>query len=257
MALLSHLSRSADFLLLALSSSPSGESCCSRWPQLHRCLLISNPLPPCSLRSPSPTAARAAQASGPGRGCVSIAAAASDARNISSGTSGLVSLADISNGILPLTGRFGRPDTKEKPFVCFCGAAFTRRDLLKRHTRISHQEGPVSPNSQLDQDIRNRHSDLQARDSSAVQYPYDVPPEPRPDVPLHAPPAAGQWTGSRQGPYLGHNQGMIATGDDAALGTSAAVTPDEDILQAAQLLLPSTFRDTCQPLNHTGLESRY
>ena len=29
-------------------------------------------------------------------------------------------------------------DTNERPFPCFCGLAFTRRDLLKRHERISH-----------------------------------------------------------------------------------------------------------------------
>ncbi|KAI0128787.1 hypothetical protein BJ170DRAFT_701522 [Xylariales sp. AK1849] len=36
--------------------------------------------------------------------------------------------------------RHVRTHTKEKPFVCRCGAAFTRRDLLTRHQRIvSHQ----------------------------------------------------------------------------------------------------------------------
>ncbi|KAK7403270.1 hypothetical protein QQX98_010961 [Neonectria punicea] len=32
-------------------------------------------------------------------------------------------------------------DTKEKPFLCRCGAAFTRRDLLTRHQRITFHEG--------------------------------------------------------------------------------------------------------------------
>jgi hypothetical protein len=33
-------------------------------------------------------------------------------------------------------------DTKEKPFVCGCGAAFARRDLLTRHRRLSlHEDG--------------------------------------------------------------------------------------------------------------------
>ena len=31
-------------------------------------------------------------------------------------------------------------DTKEKPFICRCGAAFTRRDLLTRHQRIALHE---------------------------------------------------------------------------------------------------------------------
>ncbi|KAI1337678.1 hypothetical protein F5Y15DRAFT_150772 [Xylariaceae sp. FL0016] len=30
-------------------------------------------------------------------------------------------------------------DTKEKPYVCRCGSAFSRRDLLTRHQRISHE----------------------------------------------------------------------------------------------------------------------
>lgn len=29
-------------------------------------------------------------------------------------------------------------DTKEKPYVCDCGAAFARRDLLHRHERLTH-----------------------------------------------------------------------------------------------------------------------
>ncbi|KAK7426044.1 hypothetical protein QQZ08_007492 [Neonectria magnoliae] len=32
-------------------------------------------------------------------------------------------------------------DTKERPFLCRCGAAFTRRDLLTRHQRITFHEG--------------------------------------------------------------------------------------------------------------------
>lgn len=37
-------------------------------------------------------------------------------------------------------------DTKEKPFLCRCGAAFTRRDLLTRHYRLSKHgdEPPVA-----------------------------------------------------------------------------------------------------------------
>lgn len=28
-------------------------------------------------------------------------------------------------------------DTNEKPFSCYCGASFSRRDLLRRHERVS------------------------------------------------------------------------------------------------------------------------
>ncbi|KAL7912439.1 fungal-specific transcription factor domain-containing protein [Trichoderma velutinum] len=34
--------------------------------------------------------------------------------------------------------RHCRTHTKEKPFVCFCGAAFTRTDLLRRHEKLTH-----------------------------------------------------------------------------------------------------------------------
>ncbi|KAG9386862.1 hypothetical protein A1F94_003612 [Pyrenophora tritici-repentis] len=34
-----------------------------------------------------------------------------------------------------------KEDTREKPYSCRCGAAFTRRDLLTRHWRITHHAG--------------------------------------------------------------------------------------------------------------------
>jgi uncharacterized Zn-finger protein len=33
-------------------------------------------------------------------------------------------------------------DTKEKPFHCFCGASFTRKDLLRRHENLVHVSSP-------------------------------------------------------------------------------------------------------------------
>ncbi|KAL6900598.1 hypothetical protein GGI43DRAFT_53538 [Trichoderma evansii] len=41
--------------------------------------------------------------------------------------------------------RHCRTHTKEKPFVCPCGAAFTRTDLLRRHEKLAHL-GPRDPN---------------------------------------------------------------------------------------------------------------
>ncbi|KAF3069186.1 Hydrogen peroxide stress regulator 1 [Trichoderma lentiforme] len=37
-------------------------------------------------------------------------------------------------------------DTNEKPFVCFCGAAFSRTDLLRRHEKLTHL-APLEPNN--------------------------------------------------------------------------------------------------------------
>lgn len=40
-------------------------------------------------------------------------------------------------------------DTKEKPFLCKCGAAFTRRDLLTRHYRLSKHDVESISNATL------------------------------------------------------------------------------------------------------------
>lgn len=38
-------------------------------------------------------------------------------------------------------------DTKEKPYACHCGRAFSRRDLLTRHDRLTHRHMPCSSGS--------------------------------------------------------------------------------------------------------------
>lgn len=40
-------------------------------------------------------------------------------------------------------------DTREKPYICHCGAAFTRPDLLKRHRGLVHvdEEGAIAVSS--------------------------------------------------------------------------------------------------------------
>lgn len=35
-------------------------------------------------------------------------------------------------------------DTRDKPYKCSCGSAFTRRDLLTRHWRISQHDGEAT-----------------------------------------------------------------------------------------------------------------
>ncbi len=37
-----------------------------------------------------------------------------------------------------------RSDTRDKPYKCSCGSAFTRRDLLTRHWRIAQHDGEAS-----------------------------------------------------------------------------------------------------------------
>ncbi|KAI9376171.1 hypothetical protein BJX61DRAFT_461673 [Aspergillus egyptiacus] len=51
--------------------------------------------------------------------------------------------------------RHTRRHTNEKPFVCRCGATFSRRDLLRRHERIVHHSGTSAnnpPRQVLDED---------------------------------------------------------------------------------------------------------
>lgn len=38
-------------------------------------------------------------------------------------------------------------DTKDKPYICRCGAAFARRDLLTRHERIAHEQNNSTQSS--------------------------------------------------------------------------------------------------------------
>ncbi|QMW45760.1 hypothetical protein G4B11_009215, partial [Aspergillus flavus] len=189
-----------------------------------------------------------------------IADGRSGERNIWNGTYALVSCIQSSrkNQVINYAGyRIVRnkwsiiehfcADTKEKPYVCFCGAAFTRRDLLKRHTRITHENnGLISPTSQPQQEAAGQSLARRTPDPPVTQ-PYNVQPAPRSDIPL-VPPPMEQWSGPQHGPYLEQNQSMLnAGGQSTGLGPHPAVTHDADILQAAQLLLPGSFRDTQPP----------
>ncbi|KKK15442.1 hypothetical protein ARAM_005354 [Aspergillus rambellii] len=130
-----------------------------------------------------------------------------------------------------------RTHTKEKPYTCFCGAAFSRRDLLKRHTGITHQDtitpntsttsSLVSPKSQSDQDVVKHPR----RRPSTQTRQYHAPPDPPQEIAL--PPSPGvQWT-MQQSSYLGHDQSMLNS-----TAPNGGITHDAEILEAAQLLLP-------------------
>ncbi|KAJ8132791.1 hypothetical protein O1611_g833 [Lasiodiplodia mahajangana] len=90
--------------------------------------------------------------------------------------------------------------TKEKPFVCHCGAAFTRRDLLTRHERIAAHETPTGADggqSRTSQDVATE-PDVAVADAAASlssmsatwaqqsQYINNQPPIGHPDEPNHA-----------------------------------------------------------------------
>jgi uncharacterized Zn-finger protein len=63
------------------------------------------------------------------------------------------------------------PDTKEKPYQCHCGAAFTRRDLLTRHRRITtHENIPKEcvENSRVQSDQDGANSDIDTTSVTAA-----------------------------------------------------------------------------------------
>ncbi|KAF6836737.1 hypothetical protein CPLU01_03531 [Colletotrichum plurivorum] len=97
--------------------------------------------------------------------------------------------------------RHVRTHTKEKPFICRCGAAFARRDLLTRHQRIalhedgseSPPEGPSEPDSGgLGHGHRHGHGPVEADLAAAVSLSgmsvdhWSQPPPPPPPPPAQA-----------------------------------------------------------------------
>ncbi|KAK1622999.1 hypothetical protein BDP81DRAFT_411081 [Colletotrichum phormii] len=65
--------------------------------------------------------------------------------------------------------RHVRTHTKEKPFICRCGAAFARRDLLTRHQRIAfHEDGSESPAVPSEPDSGETHGPVEADLAAAV-----------------------------------------------------------------------------------------
>lgn len=143
--------------------------------------------------------------------------------------------------------------------------------MLKRHNRISHEEGNaneeaqhaglISPDSQPDpeaseqqknglqtvEDPAHQHQQQQQHQQQHQQQQYDAQlAVPRTNV--HAlpvtSPAVEQWPTPQHATYLQPSQPMIPTdGGHAALGVHPGVTHDADILEAAQLLLPGGYRD--------------
>ncbi|KAI1644114.1 uncharacterized protein F4817DRAFT_319136 [Daldinia loculata] len=67
--------------------------------------------------------------------------------------------------------------TKEKPYVCHCGSAYSRRDLLTRHQRITHEtlspRSPDGPPSEDNHQLAAAEEDPPSEDpiSSAASIP--------------------------------------------------------------------------------------
>lgn len=108
-----------------------------------------------------------------------IAQGSSNALSIWVVTSVLVSL-------LPLTRHccltYDTVDTKEKPFVCTCGAAFARRDLLTRHQRISLHTGEAEnprPSPTPDVVTATTDSSLELDNASSWAEQQQLPADPQ------------------------------------------------------------------------------
>ncbi|KAI0006698.1 hypothetical protein F4779DRAFT_644034 [Xylariaceae sp. FL0662B] len=90
---------------------------------------------------------------------------------------------ESSNGLSTWSDMFERVDTKEKPYVCHCGTAYARRDLLTRHERLSHEI--LSPRSP----------------EETQQVPIESDPLPMDSVPAASIPDMGGMDQNIQQPY--------------------------------------------------------
>jgi hypothetical protein len=134
-------------------------------------------------------------------------------------------------------------DTREKPFACQCGSAFTRRDLLTRHWRISgHNELAASSRIEQTQGLQQQGTtSVNAIDPNglvfenvgtndvmlAAQNQHHLPELVQPAAPFNEATAPGQ----HQAPY--QDEGFEDFRDFVnfidGVGLSAQWTPEYDI----------------------------
>ncbi|RDW72500.1 C2H2-type zinc finger protein [Aspergillus mulundensis] len=137
--------------------------------------------------------------------------------------------------------RHVRTHTKEKPYTCLCGAAFSRRDLLKRHMGITGHEDVNPPNSKTSPKSQNRTDHdtkqrIRRASTATVRSRRASAPNPASHETSSVPPSpedaeVAQWTMHQSNSYVKQEDGYPETGNEC--------THDPEILEAAQLLLPN------------------
>lgn len=65
-------------------------------------------------------------------------------------------------------------DTKDKPYICHCGTAFARRDLLTRHERLSHDHNSPYRRVQASTDLQASKSDTVAQSHADALNAIDI-----------------------------------------------------------------------------------
>ena len=122
-------------------------------------------------------------------------------------------------------------DTREKPYSCRCGAAFTRRDLLTRHWRITHHAGNPDAESTTSTETATTidASSLNVPGAGAAEA-HLVPQAHSQQLELHTHPPPGFQELQQAPPY--HDEGFEDFRDFVnfidGVGLSAQWTPEYD-----------------------------
>ncbi|RDW72889.1 hypothetical protein BP6252_06796 [Coleophoma cylindrospora] len=161
-----------------------------------------------------------------------------------------------------------RTHTREKPFACHCGQAFTRRDLLRRHERISHADSQVSSNPAAGEREAesHEHPDFPCFDPARAGKPSQTQPGDASYIGLQSspvrassvnvssnPPDIHNWSALQ--PETNFNSNQIST----RISQSTVIpAPDSDVMslqpQPSQLLFPPEYQEIPSQLNYFPVE---
>ncbi|RDW87883.1 hypothetical protein BP5796_03577 [Coleophoma crateriformis] len=150
-------------------------------------------------------------------------------------------------------------DTREKPFACHCGQAFTRRDLLRRHERISHADSQVSSNPAASEREAESHehfdparpgnsSQTQPGDASYISLQSSPARAPSVNVTSN-PPDIDNWSALQ--PETNFNSSRISQ-------STRIPAPAGDVMsrqqQPSQLMFPPEYQEIPSQLSYFPVE---